>query len=111
MEIAVYMGVVKNKKGGYYMITTTKCLLMVLGCFAIGDFLGVITKARISSVFVAFVLFIVGFMTGLFPKDVIDQANLTQIGKWASVFIVFNMGTGINLAQMKKEWKVVKTAG
>lgn len=89
------------------MITTTKCLLMVLGCFAIGDFLGVITKARISSVFVAFVLFIVGFMTGLFPKDVIDQANLTQIGKWASVFIVFNMGTGINLAQMKKEWKVV----
>ena len=89
------------------MVTTTKCLMLVLGCFAIGDFLGVITKARISSVFVAFMLFLVGFLSGVFPADLIDQAALTQIGKWASVFIVFNMGTGINLAQMKKEWRVV----
>lgn len=81
--------------------------MIVLGCFAIGDFLGVITKARLSSVFVAFMLFLGGFLTGIFPEDLIDQAALTQIGKWASVFIVFNMGTGINLAQMKKEWRVV----
>lgn len=89
------------------MITTTKCLMLVLGCFAIGDFLGVLTKARVSAVFVAFMLFLAGFLSGFFPKDIIDQAALTQIGKWASVFIVFNMGTGINLNQMKKEWKVV----
>lgn len=81
--------------------------MIVLVCFAIGDFLGVYTRARLSSVFVAFMLFLVGFLTKVFPEDIINQAALSQIGRWASVFIVFNMGTGINVAQMKKEWKIV----
>lgn len=89
------------------MITTTKFLFFVLACFAIGDILGVATKAKLSSVFVAFLLFLTGFLTGFFPPDIIDQAALTQIGKWSSAFIVFNMGTGINLSQLKKEWRVV----
>lgn len=89
------------------MIATTKYLMIVLMCFAIGDFLGVYTKARLSSVFVAFMIFLVGFLTKIFPEDIINQAALSQIGRWASVFIVVNMGTGINVAQMKKEWKIV----
>lgn len=89
------------------MLVTTKFLMIVLGCFAIGDILGVASRARLSAVFVAFMLFLLGFLSGVFPKDIIEQAALTQIGKFASVFIVFNMGTGININQMKKEWKVV----
>lgn len=89
------------------MLVLTKFLMIVLGCFAIGDFLGVYTKARLSSVFVAFMIFLIGFLTGIFPTDIINQAGLTQMGRWSGAFIVFSMGTSINLVQMKKEWKIV----
>lgn len=82
-------------------------LFICLGIFAIGDALGVATKAKMSSVFVALMIFLIGFLTGIFPKDIIDQAALTQISKWASAFLVFHMGTKINLKELAREWKTV----
>lgn len=75
--------------------------------FAIGDFLGVLTKARLSSVFVALMLFLVGFLTGILPKDIISQAGLTEIGAWSAAFVVFNMGTSINFKELVAEWRTV----
>ena len=82
------------------------CLLF----FGIGDFLGVLTKAKLSSVFVSLFLFLICFMTGLIPPDIINQAGLTQIGKWAVGFVVFSMGTTINLRELAQEWRTVATA-
>lgn len=82
-------------------------LFVCLALFAIGDFLGVFTKAKLSSVFVALILFLVGFMTKVLPGDIIEQAGLTQISKWSSAFIVFHMGTKINFKQLVKEWRTV----
>lgn len=62
-------------------------LFIVLGFFAIGDILGVATKAKLSSVFVALMLFMICFMTGLIPGDIIDQANLTGVSKMASALL------------------------
>lgn len=89
------------------MLAMTKCLLVVLLIFAVGDFFGVITKAKISSVFVIFMVFLGGFMTGILPKDIIAQAGLTDFSRWSACFIVFSIGTQINLTQLKKEWRVV----
>jgi len=82
-------------------------LLIVFGVFAIGDFLGVFTKARLSSVFVALMTFLVLFLCGVIPKDLIEQAGLTKLATMATPFLVFSMGSSINLTQMRKEWKVV----
>lgn len=82
-------------------------LLIVFGFFALGDFLGVKTKAKLSSVFVALMLFLVLFMTGVIPPDIIDIAGLTDISKMSLAFLVFNMGTTVNISQMKKDWRVV----
>jgi len=82
-------------------------LLVSLAFFAIGDILGVATKAKVSAVFVALMLFLVGFMTGIIPADIIDQAGLSQIAKWASAFIIFHMGTTINWKQLVDEWRTV----
>lgn len=82
-------------------------LFVCLALFAIGDFLGVFTKAKLSSVFVALILFLVGFMTKVLPGDIIEQAGLTQISKWSAAFIVFHMGTKINFKQLVKEWRTV----
>lgn len=82
-------------------------LLIVFGIFAIGDILGVFSKAKLSSVFVALMAFLVLFLAGVIPKDVIKLAGLTDLGKMATPFLVFSMGSSINLSQMRKEWKVV----
>lgn len=85
-------------------------LFISLLIFAIGDMLGVLTKAKLSSVFVALVLFYVGFVTGIIPPDIIAQAGLTELGKWSAAFIVFHMGTMINWSQLVKEWRSVVTS-
>lgn len=82
-------------------------LFLCLAVFAIGDILGVGTRAKLSSVFVALMLFLIGFLTGIFPKNIIDQAGLSQIAKWASPFIIFHMGTMINFKELIKEWRTV----
>lgn len=82
-------------------------LFVCLALFAIGDILGVYTKAKVSSVFVALILFLVGFLTKIIPADIIDQAGLSQVAKWAAAYIVFHMGTMINWTQLKKEWRSV----
>ena len=63
------------------------CLLF----FGIGDVLGVATKAKLSSVFVSLFLFLIGFVTGIIPPDIIKVAGLSEMGKWATCFIVFSM--------------------
>ncbi|MDR1732511.1 MAG: hypothetical protein LBR61_10520 [Synergistaceae bacterium] len=89
------------------MLSVTWWLFICLGIFAIGDILAVATKARLSSVFVALMLFLVGFLTKVIPVDVIDQARLTQLASWSSVFVVFHMGTTINMGELIREWKTV----
>ena len=85
-------------------------IFVCLAFFAIGDFLGVATKAKVSSVFVSLLLFLVFFMADWIPDDVINQAGLTQIGKWAVGFVVFGMGTTINMRELIAEWRTVATA-
>ena len=89
------------------MVDVTYSLFICLGIFAIGDVLAVATKARLSSVFVALMLFLVGFLSGVLPGDIIAQARLDQLASWASVFVVFHMGTTINLGELIREWKTV----
>ncbi|MDR1873584.1 MAG: hypothetical protein LBQ90_01015 [Synergistaceae bacterium] len=89
------------------MLNVTFWLFICLGIFAIGDILAVATRARLSSVFIALMLFLVGFLTGVIPENVIEQARLTQLASWASVYIVFHMGTTINMGELIREWKTV----
>lgn len=82
-------------------------LFVVMAIFGIGDLLGTLTKAKLSSVFVSLILFLVGFMTGILPPDLIELAGLQDLGKWAAAFIIFHMGTMINLKQLIDEWRTV----
>lgn len=82
-------------------------LFVCLGMFAIGDFLAIVTKARVSSVFSALILFLIGFMTGVFPADIVKQAGLSQVAVWANAFLVFHMGTIVNIRELIKEWRTV----
>lgn len=83
---------------------------IVMLVYGVGDMLGVLTKAKISSVFVVMVTFLVLFMTGVFPADIIDRAGLTSMANMAAALLIFHMGTTINLKQLINEWRTVVTA-
>ena len=85
-------------------------LFILLGIFALGDIIGILTKSRLSSVFVALMTFLVLFMAGVIPPDLIDRAQFTGLTRFAMVFLVFHMGTSISVQQLIKEWKVLVLA-
>ena len=83
---------------------------IVLGLFVIGDWLGIWTKAKLSSIFVVLISFLLLFLFKVIPSDIIDQAGLTDASSWATPMLVFHMGTMINLRQLLDEWRTVVTS-
>ncbi len=82
---------------------------IVLLLFAVGDIVAKLTKAKISAVFVTLLLFLVLFVTGVLPADIIDQAGLTAAAKWSVPMLLFAMGSMLNLRQFIDEWRTVVT--
>lgn len=83
---------------------------IVLGLFVIGDWLGIWTKAKLSSIFVVLISFLLLFLFKIVPSDIIDKAGLTAASSWATPMLVFHMGTMINLRQLLDEWRTVVTS-
>ena len=84
--------------------------MIVLIVFALGDIVGKITKGKLSGMMVVMLLFLVGFLTKLFPADIIDQGGLTALSKLAIAIVLFNMGTTLNVKQLIEEWRTVLVA-
>lgn len=84
--------------------------MIVLSVFALGDIVGKITKGKLSGMMVVMLLFLVGFLTKLFPADIIDQGGLTALSKLAIAIVLFNMGTTLNVKQLIEEWRTVLMA-
>lgn len=84
--------------------------MIVLIVFALGDIVGKITKGKLSGMMVVMLLFLVGFLTKLFPVDIIDQGGLTALSKLAIAMVLFNMGTTLNVKQLIEEWRTVLMA-
>lgn len=84
-----------------------KYLFISILIFGIGDYLGVLTKAKLSAVFVSLILFLVGFMTGILPANIIELAGLTDLGRIAGPFLIFHMGTMINIKELLAEGRTV----
>ena len=84
--------------------------MIVLIAFALGDIVGKLTKGKLSGMMVVMLLFLVGFLTKLFPADIIDQGGLTALSKLAIAMVLFNMGTTLNVKQLVEEWRTVLMA-
>ena len=54
-------------------------IFVCLAFFAIGDFLGVATKANVSSLFVTLLLFLIFFIADCIPDHYITKVRLPQI--------------------------------
>ena len=54
-------------------------------------------------------LFLILFVTGIIPSDIIDRAGLTSASSWSLPMLLFAMGSMINLRQFIDEWRTVVT--
>ena len=96
--------------GSEMCIRDSSSFMIVLIVFALGDIVGKITKGKLSGMMVVMLLFLVGFLTKLFPADIIDQGGLTALSKLAIAIVLFNMGTTLNVKQLIEEWRTVLMA-
>lgn len=78
-------------------------LMVVVLVFAIGDMIGHFTKGKLSGMMMVMLLFLIAFLAGILPGDIIDKAGLTQLASAATGMVLFNMGTTINIKQMIRE--------
>ena len=82
---------------------------VVMVLFAVGDVVAKLTKARISSVFATLMLFLILFVAGVLPADIIEKAGLSAASSWSVPMLLFAMGSMINLRQFMDEWRTVVT--
>ena len=88
-------------------LTQYQAAFLILIIFFAGDLVGALTKAKISSMFVIMMGFLVLFLTGLYPGDIMTTSGFAAVASLGQYFLLFNMGTTVDIAQLKREWRTV----
>ena len=78
---------------------------VVMLVWTVSDFVAKKTKSLLSSLFVASIIFLIGFLTGLFPHDLLTASSLLALAGVVVGFIIVHLGTMISLDDFKKQWK------
>lgn len=87
------------------------CFTIVVFIMTIGDFASARTKAFVPSVFVAALIFVLGFWNGWIPKDIMNQAGLANpIVTVAMYLVIVHMGSLMSVREMIAEWKTIVIA-
>jgi hypothetical protein len=80
---------------------------VVMLVWTISDFVAKKTRSILSSLFVASIIFLVGFLTGVFPKDLLASSSLLALAGVVVGFIIVHLGTMISLDDFKKQWRTL----
>ena len=78
---------------------------VVMLVWTVSDFVAKKTQSLLSSLFVASIIFLIGFLTGLFPHDLLTASSLLALAGVVVGFIIVHLGTMISLDDFKKQWK------
>ena len=60
-------------------LTQYQAVFLILLIFFVGDLVGALTKAKISSMFVIMMGFLVLFLTGIYPADIMTTAGFAGV--------------------------------
>ncbi|KAB7745253.1 hypothetical protein GA707_04710 [Nostocoides sp. F2B08] len=79
--------------------------VVVMLVWTVSDFVAKKTQSLLSSLFVASLIFLVGFLTDLFPEDLLTSSSLLGLAGVVVGFIIVHLGTMISLDDFKRQWK------
>lgn len=85
-------------------------VVLIFALFSLGEFLSVMTKARIPMLFVVLFGYLILLWTGIFPTDIIESSNLAAFAALIPAPLVVHMGTLIPFDQIKEQYKSVLIA-
>ncbi len=80
---------------------------IIMAVWTVSDLISKKTKSLLSSLFVASLIFLIGFKGNIFPKDILPASSLLPLGQTIVGFIIIHIGTMISLNELKKQWKTV----
>lgn len=83
---------------------------IILLLFALGEYLSIVSRARIPMLFVVIFGYLSLLWTGVFPEDLFDKAQLTAFAAMMPAPLIVHMGTIIPFNQLKQQWKTVLIA-
>jgi hypothetical protein len=81
--------------------------VVVMLVWTVSDFIAKKTKSLLSSLFVASIIFLIGFLTGIFPEDLLASSSLLALAGVVVGFIIVHLGTMISLDDFKKQWRTL----
>lgn len=81
--------------------------VVVMLVWTVSDFIAKKTKSLLSSLFVASIIFLIGFLTGIFPEDLLASSSLLGLAGVVVGFIIVHLGTMISLDDFKKQWRTL----
>lgn len=79
--------------------------VVVMAVWTVSEYVAVKTKSLLSSLFVASIIFLVGFLSGIFPDDLLASSSLLALAGVVVGFIIVHLGTMISLDDFKKQWR------
>ncbi len=79
--------------------------VIVMAIWTVSDLVAKKTNSKLSSLFVASIIFLTGFLTGIFPEDLLSSSSLLALGGVSVGFIIVHLGTMISLADFKAQWR------
>ena len=85
---------------------TTLALLVIALVLGLGDFISIKSRALLSMMFVAGLVFLFGFWTFL-PKTLFEDAHLHDFAYAVIPLLLVYMGTLMKVEDLKSEWKTV----
>jgi hypothetical protein len=81
--------------------------VIVMIVWTVSDFVAKKTKSLLSSLLVASIIFLIGFLTGIFPEDLLASSSLLALAGVVVGFIIVHLGTMISLDDFKKQWRTL----
>lgn len=82
-------------------------LTILLCIYAAGELIAQKSKAYLSTVLGIAIILLIGFWSGIFPTTLITDAQVAGFGNIIAGILVVSLGTTIDFAELKRQWKVV----
>ena len=91
-------------------MTPISALAILFCIYAVSELIAQKTKAIFSTVLSIAILLLAGFWSGILPRTLIDDAQITGFGNIIAGLLIVSLGTTIDFAELRRQWKVVITA-
>src|SRR5699024_5714271 len=82
-------------------------IFLIFALLALGEFISIISKARVPMLFIVLAGYLGLLWTGVFPSDILEKAHLVAIASVMPAPLIVHMGTMIPFEKIKNQYKAV----